>query len=302
MPNEDDSTNKSRWISIENVNSLFRTLIFGGVFVVILFNLPFFLSWLNTVQHLKIFGQELDRNVAEAASQLISNKKDLSQGDPKILKNTVAAAGVLAPALQGAKILWIDNNFGNNYYERQLVESMGVHIQVAWSEEEALSYLDGTKDTPDLVITNVSDSKIHRHLTLCPAMYSSFPPSEDKGAYADDIWAYNRSIQDNPQFGLAITEAIAERRKDQYANHQQPRVIFYSSSKADILSGSCVIATTNRYDVLLQAIVAALGTFRGKELVGYTLSRPGAGSSVSVEFVEPNKMHILSMPESTDGR
>jgi len=247
-------------------------------------NWNFFSSWVNSIQHGEVLGVKFDRKVSEAASSLIDNKGKLD-GNPDFLRDVVSAVNVMYPALQGAKILWVDNNFGNNYYERHLVESMGIHVQVAWSEDEVIKYLDGTRDTPDLVISNVSNARVHRHLTLCPAMFSDFPIPEEKAKYAGNIWDYNRSIQDDPPFGLAIAELIASKRKE-YSNRQQPRIIFYSASTADIMKGSCALATTNQYDVLLQAIVAAIGTFRSGQLVGFSLTRAGLTSPPSSEDKE----------------
>jgi DNA-binding NtrC family response regulator len=48
---------------------------------------------------------------------------------------------MVAPILQGAQILWVDDTPGNNIYERMVLKSMGIIVDIAITTNEALLML-----------------------------------------------------------------------------------------------------------------------------------------------------------------
>ena len=47
----------------------------------------------------------------------------------------------IAPVLQGAQILWIDDNPDNNIHERKVMRSLGIFVDLAMSSDEAIKML-----------------------------------------------------------------------------------------------------------------------------------------------------------------
>jgi len=69
------------------------------------------------------------------------------------LSPVLRRAEMVAPVLQGARVLWVDDNPDNNLYERMTLDSLGVTIDLAFSTGEALSMLSRTKY--DVVISDM---------------------------------------------------------------------------------------------------------------------------------------------------
>lgn len=55
--------------------------------------------------------------------------------------------------LQGSRILWVDDRPGNNIFERQALEALGVNIDLATSTEEALQIV--RRRSYDLIISDM---------------------------------------------------------------------------------------------------------------------------------------------------
>jgi len=58
------------------------------------------------------------------------------------------------PLLRKMRVLWVDDNPGNIIYESRILRSVGVHIDVVTSTEQALSALSG--NDYDLVISDIA--------------------------------------------------------------------------------------------------------------------------------------------------
>jgi len=63
-------------------------------------------------------------------------------------------ARVVRPLLRGARALWVDDNPANNLYERTVLASLGISIDLALSTEEAL-YM-ATRLKYDLILSDMS--------------------------------------------------------------------------------------------------------------------------------------------------
>jgi CheY-like chemotaxis protein len=87
---------------------------------------------------LKAFGveatfikDELDKAVEKSASQVSDSDRI------QVLRR----AHRLASVLQGAQILWVDDNPDNNIYVRRILYSLGIFVDLARTTEEGLSML-----------------------------------------------------------------------------------------------------------------------------------------------------------------
>lgn len=58
-----------------------------------------------------------------------------------------------APQLRGLRVLWVDDEPGNNSTERRILRGVGVHIDPTTTTDDALAML--AKDDYDLVITDI---------------------------------------------------------------------------------------------------------------------------------------------------
>lgn len=57
------------------------------------------------------------------------------------LSSALRRAKLVESALEGAQILWVDDNPGNNIYERMTLKSLGISIEIALSTDEAMHML-----------------------------------------------------------------------------------------------------------------------------------------------------------------
>jgi CheY-like chemotaxis protein len=120
------------------------------IVIVAIFHRPIRQELLPRMTGLKAFGfeatfirEELDKAVDKQAAQVSEN--DRSQ--------VLRRASRVASILQEAQILWVDDNPDNNIYERRMLRSLGIFIDLARSTQEALSMLQHTEY--DVVISDM---------------------------------------------------------------------------------------------------------------------------------------------------
>jgi CheY-like chemotaxis protein len=105
----------------------------------------------------KLSGSEL---YVALANPLQSKLK--KPGAPSLLQRlpqVYARAQYVRPLVDGRRVLWVDDNPSNNFYERVALSEMGIAVDVATSSEEAMNVL--TYLRADVI---VSDMKRHgRH-------------------------------------------------------------------------------------------------------------------------------------------
>jgi CheY-like chemotaxis protein len=223
-------------------------------------------QWLNTTTHFAFLGISIDRqisaeqSIAKIAKQN-SNNSSLPQINVAFARGAIVRASRNAPAMSGARILWVDGNPQNNALEESILNDMGIEITRASNTNGALSLLPGLK--PDLIISNVVRQGDETYaLHNCPAHYFDVPPrvTEDLGKLNADLIAGTTKLT-----GFSLAEAISKVAPD-YTNHFQPKLIFYSASAGGISVSQCARMVTNRVDLLLQAVVSALEEFRWTRL------------------------------------
>jgi len=92
----------------------------------------------------KLSGPELQDEISRRLQKKSGHKKP--DDEPGLLGRlgfsaVLKRARMVAPALKAAEILWVDDNPGNNIYERMMLKSLGIIVDVAVSTDEALAML-----------------------------------------------------------------------------------------------------------------------------------------------------------------
>lgn len=118
--------------------------------LVVVFYRPIRRELIPRISGFKAFGveatfvrEQLDQAVAKQAVQVSEN--DRSQ--------VLRRARMVARVLQGAQVLWVDDNPDYNLYERRVLRSFGVFVDLARSTSEALAMVEQT--SYDAVISDV---------------------------------------------------------------------------------------------------------------------------------------------------
>jgi CheY-like chemotaxis protein len=92
--------------------------------------------------------RDLDEAVGKQAAKVSEN--DRSQ----VLRRAQYAAQLL----QGAQLLWVDDNPDNNIHERRIFRSLGIFVDLARSTQEAIGMLQHTKY--DVIISDLARGDI----------------------------------------------------------------------------------------------------------------------------------------------
>lgn len=254
--------------------SLIKAILLVAITIFVFVNWGYFGEWLQTMTHGEIAGlAKFDRSVAATSAEKLANSPGkASSGDFNTVVDAIGQAALVAPALQGARILWLDTHPDNNPLERRLLEQLGIHIQLAWTMEDAIRYIQIPDQTVDLVISSVYGPSSGVTLKECPAYYFKFPYSDMEQKYGGDLAKYNAYVQTSPQLGLAFAERLVKEQPKQFGVGQKRRIIFYSASNGGILADQCARIATNQWDVLVQSVVSALAELRADKLQGYTIT------------------------------
>ena len=175
------------------------------------------------------------------------------------------------PALNGARILWVDGNPTDNTIEREIFEDIGMKFQLALNTDSALQLMEAeTPDKFDLVISTVFRKEDHKPILLskCPAVFFSLPSSQQASGYHyDNLAQLNESLAATPPAGFPMAESFAEHFPKTFGYNKIQRIIFYTGANDGISANACARLVTNRPDVLLQRVVSALAEFRWPELL-----------------------------------
>jgi CheY-like chemotaxis protein len=102
-----------------------------------------------------------------------------------------------ADALHGARILWVDDHPQNNYYERNILQSLGVKVSTALTTEEALPMI--ARQRFDLIITDRSrGSDPDAGITLLNAL-------REQGSHPSIIFYASQAIRPLPDGAFGST-------------------------------------------------------------------------------------------------
>ena len=227
---------------------------------------PYLAHWLDSATHFQIGAQgiSIDRQIlAGIAINKLSQQSDPNAPkiDAEYARGAVVRASRNAPAIVGARILWVDGNPSNNQLEENILTDMGIVIRRAPNTKIALSILP--EFAPDIIISNIARSdEAQLPLHNCPAHYFAVP-----AGVSASLNTLNEATMagTGKATGFGMAEAISNTFPI-YTDHEQPRIIFYSASNGGLSASRCARVVTNRVDVLLQSVVSALEEIRWQKL------------------------------------
>lgn len=222
------------------------------------------LQWLDSASKLSFAGFSIERqNSAEKTIDEIKVKKG-SLVDVDLARGAIARASRNAPAIQGSRILWVDDHPTNNVLEREVLKTIGIDVFLADDTKEALVLL--RRVAPDLIISNIArETDKAQPLRNCPAHYFEMPDG-----VAEDIATLNKNLLEGNTkatgFSLAETISGLSGLPIKFTDHASPRIIFYTAASGTISASQCARLVTNRPAVLLNAVVSALEEINWEKL------------------------------------
>jgi CheY-like chemotaxis protein len=234
---------------------------------------PFLDNFFSSATHVEVGarGFTLDRQVSATRTidEIVQRREKQGDGSVSGLNADYARGAIVrasrnAPAITGARILWVDGHPENNRLEESIFRDMGIDVRRALGTSEALRLLPGF--SPDLIISNViRPSDPQTPLSECPVHYFGVPNGVNSSLQQINSAA---NAGTGPTTGFAMAELIAK-TSPEYVDPVRPRIIYYSASGGEILAAQCSRFVTNRVDVLLQGVVSALEELRWQKLDRY---------------------------------
>lgn len=131
-----------------------------------------------------LIREELDRAIEDQEVQVSKNDR------VQVLRRAQRVASVL----RGAQVLWVDDNPDNNNYERGVLQSLGIVVDLARSTDKALAMLrskkydavisdmerDGVEDEGQRFVSKMLEQELYRWTTFYVA---GFDPSRGVPSY-----------------------------------------------------------------------------------------------------------------------
>ena len=221
--------------------------------------------WLRSLTHAELYGVKLDRDAIDrATSELLNLKKkdadfSLSSGEAALRR-----AVRVAPAIVGARILWVDDQPANNETERRFLANLKMDVKSVTSSADAFREL--RRYPYDLIVSDIwRPADQQGPLEHCKVHYFAYPDDKTRREYEQlnrrGLSGFNEDANEQGAAGFTMAEALADRESEVI-----PPVIFYSAGQAKVVRSLCGRTTTNRRDVLLQAVVSAIEELRWAEL------------------------------------
>jgi len=235
-----------------------------------LFNWERLSDLMFSVSRVKGFGLEVELRQQSAANAIMGARNTNKKLNKDEVGKLQRRARWIWPVLKDAQVLWVDDTPESNNNEMQLLGSFGITVRVARTTEQALAEI---LDPPfggkfDLVITDMArptDEKdaggkwLTAALSACPVHWFEKP----RRAGADeDLDAFNRRYNDNPEAGFDLLERI---RKGDVPKDKEPDVIVFTAYDQDISSPCTRTITPDSY-LLLQAVLDHLERSRLRAL------------------------------------
>lgn len=262
MPSE---KNGADWrSSAEAVATLLKHLVPYAIIVFVLLHWGTVDRLLDRLDYVKYGGLEARLDAARQADQIVNNAVAANvsafQRTERPYFDTALRQYVrIGAAVTGARILWVDPQPQNQRYERHLLSTLGISIDVERDTASALKRVQ--ENQYDLVLSNITTPEANptlspqpRPLVRCPAALLAFegPP---------------QAVSERP--GIIRAEILADDEPEWFAG-PRPRIIFYSASggggSAGVIADKCSRLVTNRADILLEGVVSALADLRSSSL------------------------------------
>lgn len=125
-------------------------ILFVAVLIAVLYK-PIRYEMLPRLSGFKAFGVETTFVIEELNKAVEKRSVQVSENDRSQVFKRVRR---ISPILQGSQILWVDDNPDNNLYERRILRSFGIFVDLARSTDEALTMLTQTKY--DVIISDMN--------------------------------------------------------------------------------------------------------------------------------------------------
>jgi len=251
---------------VEALSSIAKLALIATVLIVAWENRPFvgtYISkWLESTTHLSFLGLSLDRQAAaEQKITEIASRPTSPYFNATYARGAIIHASRNAPAISGARLLWVDGHPQNNDLEAGIFADMGVEVHRATNTDEVLQSIPSF--APDLIISNLNRENDRREpLHNCQAHYYEMPPglpgTLDQLNFA--VLAGTSAMN-----GFSMAELIS-RAFPFYTRRERPQIIFYTSVSGGFAASRCARIVTNQVDVLLQSVVSALEELRWQKL------------------------------------
>lgn len=237
-------------------------------------DVSFFKSWLNSLTKGELFGFKFERQVVEEVTkdltQILTSDEVGIDVASRLSEAAVARAVHSAPAIIGARVLWVDDNPQNNARLIRILRTLRIDVTEARTNDQALA---AARDYPfDLVISDVWRAReIGGELQHCQVHYFDFPDQTLRADAAkasaasgtDPLVAFNIKQNSTAPAGFELAERL-HNESGQLAS--KPRLLFYAGRSAGIVRSLCGDGITNRIDVLLQSVVSLLEEQRWRML------------------------------------
>ena len=259
--------------STEGVLALSKAAMLIFVIVFLAWHWIYVSQWLATLTHAEAFGVKLDRKVLddltrgvnqgieEARKQEIGEKNDYPGffGFDKTASDAMYARAVrIAPTLNGAEVLWVDDHPEHNTLEEDILRDLGIHFTNSTNSDEALALLKSNQY--DLIISSVSRrNEPHAHLAICRIHYFELPADGSSGSLTLD--QFNAKVNDDAPGGFVFMDTVRQR-----LGGNSPQMIFFSASTGDRVASQCARADTTRVDILFSNVLNVLAETRWKQL------------------------------------
>ncbi|MCA1530458.1 hypothetical protein [Bradyrhizobium yuanmingense] len=139
--------------ALSSIAELLKAIVPIAILILIVWNWPFFATWLNSITHGELAGGwKFDRAAAaEKLAELDKQRGLQGQGLQvhrefylRFANGALVRAERVYPALAGARVLWVDGRPSNNRLEEGTLRDMGIDLQIALNTEVILILLSAT--------------------------------------------------------------------------------------------------------------------------------------------------------------
>lgn len=260
---------------LPQITDIAKVAIWLVILVFVIWHWSYFANWLSNATHVEFPGGfKIDRFV-QASRQIEANAGTFEARNPDFRLEFAQAAIIraerVAPAINGALVLWVDSHRDNNQLEQQILGDLGIRFVNALSTKEAMQRLD--RDRYDLIISNIGRQEPHTiPLSLCKVHYFDFQTDVQRDSFKNNLLALNAQVNSSPPGGFSFMEQVVHKY-----GQSAPPIIFYTGTNGGKVATLCSNTITNRMDILLQSVVSHLEEQRWKELQSETpATQPGA--------------------------
>jgi CheY-like chemotaxis protein len=241
------------------LESLVKLIIFAAVFIWLVQNPERWKAWIDSITHLEIAGVKID---FDALRKDIARFNLDDTADADLVAAALTRANHVAPAIEGAKVLWVDDNPTSeaNNFVRKYLGIFRVQVDLSKNNAEAAQLLENTKY--DIVISDVYRAgQSGGQLKNCKVAYFDWPDPSIESQFKT-LPPFNENQNDeNAPAGIALAESLSVS-----TGVTRIPVIFFAARNAEIARSLCGYAFVNRVDTLLQKIVSALEEERWQKL------------------------------------